>query len=192
MLNHQGTKKLETERLILRQFKIEDYVEMYNNWACEDVVTKFLTWQTHTNQDVTKSVLADWIPKYENKDFYNWAIELKEENRLIGNISVVSLREETLSAILGYCIGSKWWGKEIMPEAGKAVLKYLFEEVGFNRIAANHDKNNPKSGRVIQKIGMTYEGTLRSAGFCNQGIIDDVRYSILKSEWDLNRQVQRI
>ena len=192
MLNHQGTKKLETERLILRQFKIEDYVEMYNNWACEDAVTKFLTWQTHTNQYVTKSVLADWIPKYENKDFYNWAIELKEENRLIGNISVVSLREETLSAILGYCIGSKWWGKEIMPEAGKAVLKYLFEEVGFNRIAANHDKNNPKSGRVMQKIGMTYEGTLRSAGFCNQGIIDDVRYSILKSEWDLNRQVQRI
>ena len=192
MLNHQGTKKLETERLILRQFKIEDYVEMYNNWACEDAVTKFLTWQTHTNQYVTKSVLADWIPKYENKDFYNWAIELKEENRLIGNISVVSLREETLSAILGYCMGSKWWGKEIMPEAGKAVLKYLFEEVGFNRIAANHDKNNPKSGRVMQKIGMTYEGTLRSAGFCNQGIIDDVRYSILKSEWDLNRQVQRI
>lgn len=192
MLNHQGTKKLETERLILRQFKIEDYVEMYNNWACEDAVTKFLTWQTHTNQDVTKSVLVDWIPKYENKDFYNWAIELKEENRLIGNISVVSLREETLSAILGYCMGSKWWGKEIMPEAGKAVLKYLFEEVGFNRIAANHDKNNPKSGRVMQKIGMTYEGTLRSAGFCNQGIIDDVRYSILKSEWDLNRQVQRI
>lgn len=189
MLNHQGTKKLETERLILRQFKIEDYVEMYNNWACEDVVTKFLTWQTHTNQDVTKSVLADWISKYANKDFYNWAIELKEENRLIGNISVVSLREETLSAILGYCMGSKWWGKEIMPEAGKAVLKYLFEEVGFNRIAANHDKNNPKSGRVMQKIGMTYEGTLRSAGFCNQGIIDDVRYSILKSEWDLNRQL---
>ncbi|MGP1427056.1 MAG: GNAT family N-acetyltransferase [Treponema sp.] len=189
MLNHQGTKKLETERLILRQFKIEDYVEMYNNWACEDAVTKFLTWQTHTNQDVTKSVLADWISKYANKDFYNWAIELKEENRLIGNISVVSLREETLSAILGYCMGSKWWGKEIMPEAGKAVLKYLFEEVGFNRIAANHDKNNPKSGRVMQKIGMTYEGTLRSAGFCNQGIIDDVWYSILKSEWDLNRQL---
>ena len=192
MLNHQGTKRLETERLILRQFRIEDYVEMYNNWACEDVVTKFLTWQTHTNLDVTKSVLADWISKYANKDFYNWAIELKEENRLIGNISVVSLREETLSAILGYCMGSKWWGKEIMPEAGKAVLKYLFEEVGFNRIAANHDKNNPKSGRVMQKIGMTYEGTLRSAGFCNQGIIDDVRYSILKSEWELNRQVQRI
>ena len=183
MLNHQGTKKLGTERLILRQFKIDDYAEMYNNWASEDAVTKFLTWPSHANQDVTKSVLADWIPKYADKTFYNWAIELKEENKLIGNISVVDYREETLSAVLSYCMGSKWWGREIMPEAGKAVLKYLFEEVGFNRIASNHDKNNPKSGRVMQKIGMTYEGTLRSAGFCNQGIVDAVWYSILKSEW---------
>ena len=70
-----------------------------------------------------------------------------------------------------------------MPEAGKAVVRYLFEEVGFNRIAAAHDKNNLKSGRVMQKIGMTYEGTLRKAGFCNQGVIDEVWYSILRDEY---------
>ncbi len=184
-LNHKGTKQLETERLILRKFKIDDYAKMYDNWASEDAVTKYLTWKSHENQDVTESVLTDWVDNYANNDFYNWAIELKEEDKLIGNISVVNYREETMSAVLGYCMGSKWWGKEIMPEAAKAVLKYLFEEVGFNRIAADHDKNNPKSGRVMQKIGMTYEGTLRSAGFCNQGIIDEVWYSILKSEWDL-------
>ena len=184
-LNHKGTKQLETERLILRKFKIDDYAKMYDNWASEDAVTKYLTWKSHENQDVTKSVLTEWVDNYANNDFYNWAIELKEEDKLIGNISVVNYREETMSAVLGYCMGSKWWGKEIMPEAAKAVLKYLFEEVGFNRIAADHDKNNPKSGRVMQKIGMTYEGTLRSAGFCNQGIIDEVWYSILKSEWDL-------
>ena len=184
-LNHKGTKQLETERLILRKFKIDEYAKMYDNWASEDAVTKYLTWKSHENQDVTKSVLTDWVDNYANNDFYNWAIELKEEDKLIGNISVVNYRAETMSAVLGYCMGSKWWGKEIMPEAAKAVLKYLFEEVGFNRIAAEHDKNNPKSGRVMQKIGMTYEGTLRSAGFCNQGIIDEVWYSILKSEWDL-------
>ncbi len=70
-----------------------------------------------------------------------------------------------------------------MPEAGKAVIKYLFEEVGFNRISATHDKNTPKSGRVMQKIGMTYEGILRKAGFCNQGVIDEVWYSILRDEY---------
>ena len=64
------------------------------------------------------------------------------------------------------------------------MFKYLFEEVGFDRIAAEHDGNNPKSGRVIQKIGMIYEGTLRKSGFNNQGIIDEVWYSILREEWE--------
>ena len=61
-------------------------------------------------------------------------------------------------------------------------------QVCFDRIAADHDKNNPASGSVMQKMGMTYEGTLRSTGFCNRGIIDEVWYSILKNEWDSNRQ----
>lgn len=68
-------------------------------------------------------------------------------------------------------------------EAGGAVIKYLFEQVGANRIGATHDKNNPKSGRVMQKLGMTYEGTLRRAEFNNQGIVDAVHYSILKEEY---------
>ena len=62
-------------------------------------------------------------------------------------------------------------------------IKYLFEQVGANRIGATHDKNNPKSGRVMQKLGMTYEGTLRRAEFNNQGIVDAVHYSILKEEY---------
>jgi [ribosomal protein S5]-alanine N-acetyltransferase len=95
----------------------------------------------------------------------------------------VYVNEKAESAILGYCMGSKWWGKEIMKEAGLAVIKYLLTEVGFNRVAACHDKGNPKSGRVMQKMGMTYDGTLRSAAFSNQGIVDEVWYSILKSEF---------
>lgn len=182
-MNHQGTKRLETDRLILRRFEIEDAQEMYNNWASEDEVTKFLTWPTHASVEVTKMLLTDWVSRYDGQDYYNWGIELKETGELIGNISVVKVQGNTQAAVLGYCMGTKWWGREIMPEAGKVVVKYLFEEVGFNRIAADHDKNNPKSGRVMQKIGMTYEGTLRQAGYCNQGVIDDVWYSILKEEY---------
>ena len=70
-----------------------------------------------------------------------------------------------------------------MPEAGAAVIRFLFDEVGINRIAAAHDYNNPKSGRVMQKIGMKYEGTMRQAGLNNQGIIDEVWYSVLASEY---------
>lgn len=70
-----------------------------------------------------------------------------------------------------------------MPEAAKAVIRFLFLEVGFSRIAAIHDTNNPKPGRVMQKVGMQYEGTLRRASINNQGIVDEVWYSILREEY---------
>lgn len=79
-------------------------------------------------------------------------------------------------------MGANWWGREIMPEAGRAVIQHLFDEAGFNRIAAVHAAQNPKSGRAMQKMGMQYEGTLRQAGFCNKGVIDAVWYSVLAGE----------
>ena len=183
-MEHKGTKRLETDRLILRRYTEADAEPMYKNWASDPEVSKFLTWPTHTSVEVTQSLVMDWITRYKNPNYYNWVIELKETKEIVGNISVVSVKEKIGGATLGYCMGTKWWGKEIMPEAGKAVVKYLFERVGIHRIAATHDKNNPKSGRVMQKMGMTYEGTLRSAGFCNQGIIDEVWYSILREEYN--------
>ena len=77
----------------------------------------------------------------------------------------------------------KWWGQEIMPEALKAVITYLFDEVGFNRVAACHDSDNPKSGRVMEKAGMKFEGILRAAGINMNGICNTVWYSILKEEY---------
>ena len=79
-------------------------------------------------------------------------------------------------------LGKKWWGQGIMPEAGLALEKFLFEEVGFNRIQAEYDAVNPKSCRVMQKIGMTYEGTLGQAAVNNRGIIDIPTYSILRED----------
>ena len=91
--------------------------------------------------------------------------------------------EKLESAELGWCIGKAWWGRGIMPEAGAAVIAYLFDEVGLNRVAARHDVRNPKSGRVMQKLGMTQEGVLRQAGHCNAGTGDIAVYSILKREY---------
>lgn len=183
-MEHQGTIKIETNRLILRKFKIEDADIMYRNWASDDEVTKYLTWPTHKNVNETRSILAGWVERYSDPAFYNWVIVLKEIGEPIGNLSVVKYDEKTASAAIGWCMGKRWWGQRIMPEAARAVLQYLFEEVGFNRIAAKHDKENTKSGRVMQKIGMTREGTLRASGKNNQGVVDEVYYSILKEEYE--------
>ena len=183
-MENNGTQTLETDRLILRQFCINDAENMFKNWASDPEVTTFLTWPPHADVNLTRSLLADWINRYSDLAYYNWVIELKEINEIIGNISVVKLNESTEAADIGYCMGKAWWGKAIMPEALGAVVKYLFEEVGLNRVAACHDSNNPKSGRVMDKAGMKLEGVLRAAGINNQGICDKVWHSILKEEYE--------
>lgn len=181
-MKHLGTKQLETCRLILRRFTLEDADAMYRNWASDPDVTKFLTWPTHSGPEVSAAVLRDWVRSYEQPSYYQWAIVPKSLNAPIGSISVVSLNDTLDIAHIGYCIGKNWWHQGIMSEALKAVMKYLFDEVGANRIEAVHDPNNPHSGGVMRKCGMTYEGTLRQSTRNNQGICDACWYAILAEE----------
>ena len=161
-MNKAGTQTIETDRLILRRFRSEDSEGMYANWASDPEVTRFLTWPPHTSVDVTKSLLADWLSRYEDGGYFNWVIEHKETGAVIGNISVVKLNERTEAADMGYCMSRTYWGQGLMPEALTAVTDYLFDVIGLNRVAACHDANNPKSGRVMEKAGMRLEGILRT------------------------------
>jgi ribosomal-protein-alanine N-acetyltransferase len=183
-MKHLGTKRMETERLILRPFTREDAQAMFDNWANDPEVTKYLTWPAHDSLGVTQWVLNEWVQGYEKPDFYQWAIVPKDYGQPVGCISVVEKRDDVQWMEIGYCMGKQWWGKGIMPETLKAVMTYLFEEVGVLRLQACHDVRNPNSGAVMRKCGMTYEGTLRQYTRNNQGICDVSVYSILKAEYD--------
>ena len=111
-----------------------------------------------------------------------WAIVPKDINEPIGSISVVSTNEKTQMAEIGYCIGRPWWNRGITSEALSAVINFMFDQVGANRVQAKHDVNNPHSGLVMKKCGMKYEGTLRSAAVNNQGVCDVSIYALLKSD----------
>lgn len=176
---HQGTQTIETHRLLLRRFTIEDAEPMYRNWASDPEVTKYLTWPPHAGVEVSAAVIQNWIDSYENPAFYQWAIVPKHVQQPIGTISVVGGNDALAIAHIGYCIGRHWWHQGIMSEALKAVMDYLFEEVGMNRIEAIHDPNNPHSGGVMRKCGMKYEGTLRQSSHNNQGICDAAWYAAL-------------
>lgn len=110
-MKHLGTKTIETDRLILRRFQMEDAEKMYQNWASDPEVTKFLTWPTHESVEVTKKVLESWISDYEKPDDYQWCMALKESGEPIGSISVVAQNEKAESAEIGYCIGKAYWHK---------------------------------------------------------------------------------
>ena len=183
-MQNKGTKRIETHRLVLRPFRAEDAPAMYRNWAHDSAVTEYLTWQPHASEQATAELLTQWEKQTaEDPSVYQWAIELKSLGEPIGSISAMHVNEAVGSAELGWCIGKAWWGCGIMPEAGAGVIAYLFDEVGLNRIAARHDVRNPKSGRVMQKLGMTHEGVLRAADVSNAGVGDLAIYSILRSEY---------
>ena len=180
---HRGTQSIETERLLLRRFSISDADAMYNNWASDPEVTKFLTWSAHSSVIDSRAALEAWVSSYSQKNFYQWAVVLKEHGSdPLGSITAVDMNDDIDIIHIGYCLGKKWWHQGIMSEALKAVMDYFFDEVGANRIESRHDPRNPHSGMVMKKCGMKYEGTMRSSDRNNQGICDACWYALLRSE----------
>ena len=181
-MKHIGTQVIETERLILRRFTLEDAPAVFANYASDENVTRYMAWNRHETVADSERVLTQWVQDYERPDFYEWAIVLKELGQPIGNIEVLSVDDNVQKANLGYSIGTAFWGKGIMPEALNAVIDFLFDEVGLNRVEACHDARNPNSGKVMKKCGMTHEGTMRQWAWTNAGICDTCNYGILKSD----------
>lgn len=178
----KGTIPLETERLILRPFTLDDAPAMYHNWASDDEVTKFMTWPSHESVEISRMVLSDWVSHYADNNYYQWAIVPKDVGEPIGSIAVVNLHKKIGKAEVGYCIGKLWWHQGIMTEALTEVVRFLLTEVGVNRVEARHDVRNPHSGDVMRKCGMRYEGVLRQADWNNQGVCDSCVYAILASD----------
>lgn len=181
-MNHTGTRKLETPRLILRPFTMEDAQAMYCNWASDSEVTKYLTWPTHASVEISRMVLSDWVSHYREENYYQWAIVPRELGQPIGSIAAVHMNERVGKVEIGYCIGRSWWHSGIMTEALGAVVNFFLTEVGANRVEACHDPRNPHSGAVMAKCGMAYEGIQRQAGMNNQGLCDLSWYAILASD----------
>ena len=183
MVDHKGTANIKTKRLILRKFKLTDVEDMFNNWASDSEVTKYLSWLPHDNIKETKKTIKTWIKEYENPKNYNWAIVPENFGKVIGSITVVGISNEKLRCEIGYCISKSYWNQGVTTEALKAIIDYLLKEVGFTRVQAKHDIDNPASGKVMLKAGMKYEGRLRKYNKNNKGeLVDCDMYSILKDE----------
>lgn len=183
MLTHKGTREIHTERLTLRRFTPDDAEAVFENWASDERVTRYLTWCPHESPEATRQLLALWCAAYENPDTYHWAMEYR--GILIGDISVVSLDERNEWADIGYCMGHAYWNQGLMFEAAKAVIDFLFAQVGVNRISLCHAVKNPASGRVAQKCGMTFEGIKREYFKTVTGeFLDIADYGILRRDWE--------
>lgn len=158
IFSHMPT--LSTERLTLRKMLVGDCYDM-NEYARRADVTEYLTWSPHPNVDYTKEYLAYLSHHYTLGDFYDWALILKDENKMIGTCGFTRFSFPNDSAEVGYVLNPAYRGRGLAPEALTEVLRFGFSVIGLNRIEAKYIVGNEASRRVMEKVGMRFEGVLR-------------------------------
>ena len=173
---------LLTERLLLRSFTLEDAADVQRLAGDRDVAST-LTNMPHPYED---GMAEEWIQfcsdEFENDEALNFAITRRTDKHLIGCIGL-RCDQDNENAELGYWIGKPYWNCGYATEAAKAVVAYSFEVLKLNRIHAKHYKRNPASGRVLEKIGMQYEGCFRQHIKKWDNFADIIAYGMLKSEF---------
>ncbi len=184
-LNNLGTQTIETERLILRRFSVEDSDHMFKNWINDKLVQSNYGEPVYESINQVQTLLEQWISSYSSNGFYRWGIVLKEKSENIGQIAFCSIELGHHYADIEYCISRFYQGKGYATEALDAVIKFSFEKIGLNRLQAFHRGENKASEKVLKKSKMKYEGTLRQAFYYqDKNEYDDkVYYGIVRADY---------
>lgn len=146
-------KTLETDRLILREWTMDDVEDLYE-YGKDERVGPYAGWRAHNSIEDSKYQIRHFL---SDRDCENRAIVFKENNKVIGNISLNKNPQRRWSwgkdeRNLGYVLNPEYWGRGIMPEAARAVLDYSFYELELNAVWCGHYDFNKKSKRVIEKL----------------------------------------
>lgn len=176
---------LETDRLILRKIKLDDIDDMYE-YASDASVTKYLTWYPHDSKAYTFEYVSYLQGRYKVGDFFDWAVTLKSNGKMIGTCGFTRFDFFNDSAEIGYALNPKYHGRGIATEAVARVIEFGFKNLGLNRLECRYMVENIASRRVMEKNGMIFEG-VRRQGVLVKGIYRDVGVcAILKSDYNCN------
>ena len=174
-----GLPTLYSERLILRPFTLADATDVQRLAGSPDVASTTMNIPHPYEAGMAESWIARHGPEFEAGTMAVWAITVA--SALTGAISL-RLERDHHRAELGYWIGQPYWGQGYATEAAATILEYGFTTLGLNRIQATHLIRNPASGRVMQKVGMRFEGVHREYFWKNGRPEDIARYAILASD----------
>ena len=170
---------LQTSRLTLRPYSEADIPELMPLIGTREVAATTLRIAHPYTEEDAKAFLR--LTKEPDKIWL--AITLRGDGRQIGGIGL-RVDQQHQHAELGYWLGVDYWGKGYATEAGREMIRYGFEELGMHRIFATHFKHNPASGRILKKLGMTYEGCQREHLLKWGQFVDSELYGLLRHEWE--------
>lgn len=182
-MKYAAYRQLQTPRLTLRSFRPEDAASFFTRLAGNEKVTKSMMWITHHELSQSEETIRKILLRQEAGKAYCWAIALPETDELIGRIDLLGFEEEKESCSFAYMLSPDHWNKGYGTEAVKAVFDFAFRELEIQTITADHFADNPASGAVMVKAGMTRMG-VTPLKYQKEGQLHDaVHYRISKEDW---------
>lgn len=149
---------LETRRLLLRRAAPADAEQIFQAYAQDPEVTRFLVWRPHRSVDTVRQFLEACDARWQMGQAYPYVIVLKENAELIG---MIEIRPNGHRADFGFGLARNHWGKGLMPEAISTVVSFGLSQPTIYRIEATCDIENTASARALEKAGLVREGVLR-------------------------------
>lgn len=150
-----GTKRIETERLVLDKLKEDDYESIMKNIFENKEISKTYMLPIFNNEEQKKSFFNRLIHGYQNPKFYFWTIKIKNSNEVIGIINTVNIDDNKKEIEIGYCINPYHWNNGYATEACKNVIEFLLNETNAESIIAGYFEGNIASLKVMEKCQMT-------------------------------------
>ena len=180
--------KLETERLILRDFVKDDWQEVLV-YQSDPLYLRYNDWTERTPESVQDFI--GWFlnqQQQESRIKFQLAVVLKSSNQLIGNCGVRMAEAGSSEADIGYELNPNHWNHGYATEAASAIVDFGFNHFGVHRIWADCIAENVGSAHVLEKLGMTLEGRLRENKYFKGRWWDTLMYAILADEWETHKQ----
>jgi [ribosomal protein S5]-alanine N-acetyltransferase len=165
---------IEGDRIRLRKLTLDDARSVYA-FASDPEVAEFTLWRPHPTEEYTRGFLKILL----QPSMLSWAIVLKEERIVVGTVFLHSLNKQHQKAELAFNVMRSHWKKGLATEAARAVLSFAFKQLRLNRVEATCMPGNHGSRRVLEKIGMSKEGTMRKSHRRYDGYHDMELFSIL-------------
>ncbi|MCA0993342.1 GNAT family N-acetyltransferase [Alkalihalobacillus hwajinpoensis] len=178
----KGLPNLETEHFYLRKINTDDIPAIFD-YGSNPNVSKQVSWETHQTVADTRVFVDMIVEGYAQGTKALWGMELKSTGKLVGTIDFVTIQERHRKAEIGYVLSEDCCGKGYMTEAARRIIAFGFEELQLERIQARCFVDNEGSARVMEKVGMSYEGTMRSAMFAKGKFRDLKMYAIVSEDY---------
>ncbi len=182
--DHRPT--FETQRLILRPFQLSDAKTVQRLAGHKEITSRTGRIPYPYPDGLAETWIQSQPESFAKGANVVFAMTLKDSGEIVGCMSMEGISKKHQKGEMGYWVAVDHWDKGYCTEAAQVLVKYAFEQLKLNKITSRHKATNPASGKVMQKLGMTYEGTLRQEMFSEGVFVDIVVYGLLKSEHSAN------